>query len=284
METLTQAMLQRGRARRKRHFPTARPRPLIPSWSMAKNRLGQDFTLVPPRWLSGARMGCGTKGQPQSWGAGNGGPRGYLTVAGEGGKVGSVPVPCSLPRWGWICPIPQPTVCCRTWDVHFPPRSDERGEPLAGLCTPRDLGEGRDRPHHVVRHSRGTSTCATPRNAIETFPGLFPSTRIHGEVSGHSSPNPSARTPTTIPQPQAPPNPNPHPIFTPKQTQASSSADREGLQQQDLASRLFPGCTIWFPLIQSKQTAAGVGGAPGPPTLPAPHGHFCGCRVTAPGK
>lgn len=76
METLTQAMLQRGRAWCKRHFPTARPRPLIPSWSTAKNRLGQDFTPVPAWWLSEAGMGCRIKGQPQSWGAGNGGPRG----------------------------------------------------------------------------------------------------------------------------------------------------------------------------------------------------------------
>lgn len=227
METLTQAMLQRGRARRKRHFPTARPRPLIPSWSMAKNRLGQDFTLVPPRWLSGAGMGCGTKGQPQSWGAGNGGPRGCLSVPGEEGKVGSVPVPCSLPRWGWICPIPQPTMCCRTWDVHFPPRSDERGEPLAGLCTPRDLGEGRDRPHHVVRHSRGTSTCATPRNAIEPFPGLFPSTRIRGEVSGHSSPNPSARTPHDNSPTSGSPKSQPTSHFPP-QTNPSQQLCRPG--------------------------------------------------------
>lgn len=44
VETLTQATLQRGRARHKRHFPTARPAPLIPSWSTAKNKPGQDLS------------------------------------------------------------------------------------------------------------------------------------------------------------------------------------------------------------------------------------------------
>lgn len=67
----------------------------------------------------------------------------------------------------------------------------------------------------------------------------------------------------TMPQPQAPQIPT-HIPFPPKQTQASSSTEQEGLQQQDLASRLSPGYTIWFPLIQCKKTAAEVGGAPTP--------------------
>lgn len=128
---------------------------------------------------------------------------------------------------GWICPIPQPTMCCGTRDTRFPPRSNDRGEPLAGLCTPWDLGERRDRPHHITRHSRGTSTRAAPRNAIEPFPGLFPSTRLRGEVSGNSSPGPSAGTPPrTIPQHQAPQIPT-HIPFSP-QTNPSQQLCRPG--------------------------------------------------------
>lgn len=122
---------------------------------------------------------------------------------------------CSSPGWGWICPIPQPTVCCRTRATRFPARSNDQGEPLAGLCTPRDLGQGRDRLHRVARHSRGTSACAAPRNAIEPFPGLFPSTRLHGEVFGTSSPGTSAGAPVTIPQSQAPQIPA-HILFSPQ--------------------------------------------------------------------
>lgn len=114
METLTRATLQRGWARLKRHFPTVRPRQLIPSWSTAKNRLAQDFTPVPPRWLSGARMGCGTKEQAQSWGA------------------------CVSPvkREGWLCPcavllawigldLPRSTAHSVLWDMgHTLPTPD----------------------------------------------------------------------------------------------------------------------------------------------------------------
>lgn len=88
----------------------------------------------------------------------------------------------------------------------------------------QDLGEGRDRLHRITRHSRGTSACATPRNAIEPFPGLFPSTQLHGEVSGNSSPGTSAGTPMTIPQSQAPQIPA-HILFSP-QTNASQQLYR----------------------------------------------------------
>lgn len=149
-----------------------------------------------------------------------------------------------LTPMGWICPIPQPTMCCGTRDMRFPPRSNDQGEPLAGLCTPRDLGEGRDCPHHITRHSRGTATRAAPRNAIEPFPGLFPSTRLRGEVSGNSSPGPSAGTPQDNSPTSDSPNPNSHPIFPPNKPKPAA------LQTgRDSSSRIWlPGS---FPATQS---------------------------------
>lgn len=120
-----------------------------------------------------------------------------------------------------------------------------------------------------------------PRNAIKPFPELSPQ---HGPMGRSQEPAPLVLVCQRGPPPQdnspnlGPPKSHPLPIFCPQQTQPSSAASREELQQRDLAFRLLPSCKIWFALNQSKQTAAEAGGAPGPPdppTLPAHHRRRC---------
>lgn len=89
---------------------------------------------MPPWWLSGAGMGAGQRGSPRAGVQGMGVPGvpAARVSLEKGGKAGSVPVPCSSPGWGWICPVPQPTVSCRTRDRRSRPAAMTGVRPWLG--------------------------------------------------------------------------------------------------------------------------------------------------------
>lgn len=157
--------------------------------------------------------------------------------------------------WRWQL---QPSVCCRTRHGHFPSLPEARS-PCPGSAPPGGLSPAR---------SWGTAACFTPRNAV---PRALPLLTAPWEGLSNQLPE-AVRDPSTTPSTLCPPRPKPASHFPPppKKNNPQTAANRKGLQQQDSAFRLFPGCGIWFALNQSKRPAPQAGGAPRPPTLLSP--------------